>query len=131
LGAPDLGLRNQDDVVGSVLKNASNWSATLIRPLKVGWVKSALLTSDCSQVKPSDRGVLVAQMYGPQRTSRGWARGTAFFGEWRGNGPLPARTLTEAPVWDCDFELLYEACRLHTGKFRHDAAVVIEDWNDY
>jgi hypothetical protein len=49
--------RNQGIVVGSVLKNASSWSATLVSPLVEGCVKSAT-TSAHSQVKPSLRGTL-------------------------------------------------------------------------
>src|SRR2546426_369405 len=62
------GFKNQGVAVGSVLKKARSWWATLgTPPVALGWVKSLCKSSGHSQVKPSPRGVIPsAQRYGPQ-----------------------------------------------------------------
>src|SRR5438552_8310139 len=62
-----LFFKNHGVVVGSVLKTASNWLATLYTPLLLGCVKSLCERSEHDQTSPSDRGVRPSpQMYGPQ-----------------------------------------------------------------
>ena len=57
-GGVSVLFRNHGVVVGSVLKNARSWRATLgTPPVGEGWVKSDS-RSEQSQVKPSERGTV-------------------------------------------------------------------------